>query len=286
MNTQPVILLNIAETIPVLDGLVLYALADGNENSRKVDNFECCMKFQLHATNTNTGERTKQKYALHGRLISRKGVGVDHQFVLEKITEKLKEHLAKSDRIISGDAEPGVFMTRAIWRYIFAAGARVSNFANGIGIFSQPAETNFNIGEDPIEKLHQAAGTFTLAIANEKLVKFYLGEEFPVWGAVSNDPEDKMWTPCKKKLASVNINECLEHFTTFISTENETLHVFPSDKMEDLVAFVQSRINGEAITEQQPQAQEEAPKESKKAGGLLRRLLPLGFTEVLSAKGN
>lgn len=281
MNTQPVILLNIAETIPVLDGLVLYALADGNENSRKIDNHESCMKFQLHATNVNNGERTKQKYALHGRLISRKGVGVDHQFVLEKITEKLKEHLASTGRIISGDAEPGVFMTRAIWRYIFAAGTRVSNFANGIGIFSQPAETNFNIGVDPVTKLLEAEGTFTLAVANEKMVKFYLGEEFPMWGAVGESPDDKMWSPCKKKVTSVNINECLEHFTKYISTENETISVFPNDKMDDLVAFVQTQMNKLNDVETS-----EVVEEAKKPGGLLRRLLPASLSGIASSKSH
>lgn len=238
MHTSPVILLNIEDTVQVLDGLVLYSLAEGNEGSRKVDDYESCMKFQVMATNTLTGDRTRQKYALHGRLTSRKKVGIDHQFVLGKIVEALEAHLKSKNMIISGDAAPSVFMTRAIWRYIFAAGTRVSNFANGIGIFSQPQETNFIIDEDPIEKLQASEGSFTLAVSNGKLVKFYLGEEFPMWAQdTSGDPEDKLWTPCKKRVTPANVDACLEHFVTYISPENSVLEVFAADKVEDLLDF-------------------------------------------------
>lgn len=245
MNTQPVILLNIAETIPVLEGLVLYALADGNEGARKVDDFESCMKFYVVTTNTLTGERVKMKFALHGRLVSRKGVGIDHDFVLQSFITTLKDHLAAKSLIITGDLEPGVQVTRAIWRYVFGAGTRASNFANGVGIFSQPAETNFNIGEDDVSKLKANVGAYTLAIANSKMVKFYLGEEPPVWGTdkyPDGSTDENLWWPCKKKVTPNIIDDCLDHFVKYISPENEVLQVFVADKFDDLEKFVHDQL--------------------------------------------
>jgi hypothetical protein len=274
MTTQPVILLNIAETVPVLKGLALYVLAEGNENSRRMEDYESCMKFYVTTTNVTTGERVKMKFALHGRMVARRGVGVDYAFVMEKIVSTLKEWLTAHSLKITDDAEPGLQMTRAVWRYIFGAGTRASSFANGVGIFSQPEGTNFDVAVDDLAKLQKSAGTFTLAIANQRMVKFYLGEEPPVWGnsaQAGGDKDDEMWWPCKKKVTPNIIDDCIQHFVNLICPENENLQVFAADKFSDLVEYVEEAIrqNGQvAPVSCEPQALVE---EEPKSPGLLQR---------------
>jgi hypothetical protein len=245
MNAQPVILLNIETPIDVLEGLKLYVLADGNDNSQKIDNYESCMKFQVVTTNTTNGDRVKKKFALHGRLTSRKGVSIDHGFVVQRIWDTLRTYLESKKLIISDNAEPGVFMTRAIWRYIFAAGTRVADFANGVGIFSQPANTNFVIGEHSLDMLENSRGSFTLAVSNGKMVKFYLGEDFPLWGMSDEVGEGgeppRTWLPCKKKVTPAIIDACLVHFVEYINQDNDVLEVFTADKVEDMVDFIKAR---------------------------------------------
>lgn len=259
----PVILLNIKEVVQILEGLTLYSLNDGNVGSIKAPDYTSVLKFQVYATNIKTGERLKCKYALQGRLVARKGVSVDHEFVFNRIVETVKQHLAGQGLIISGELPPGVTLSRAVWRYIFTAGTRVADFANGIGIFSQPQETNFVIGVDPLERLQVAKDTFTLAVSNGKIVKFYLGEEFPQWGVVGKDEDDKVWSPCRKKITPAIVDSCIEHFTAHISQDNEILEAFAGDDMEALLDFVQLRLDGPTeVTVVEPAVEEKAePKE-------------------------
>jgi hypothetical protein len=236
---KPVILLNIAETVPVLEGLNLYAIEAGNTDAKKMDDHESCFRFYVTATNTKTGERTKERFALHGRLQSRKGVGIDHKFVVDKIVTTVKEYLAKSDMMITDDLPMGPTMTQAIWRHTFGSGYRVADFANGVGVFAQPIETNFQILDGDIEALDAMDGNFTLAVASDSLVKFYLGEEPPVWGY--KHEERTAWRPHKKKVTPGIISACLEHFVEHADPGHKELQAFPSDRFEDLKSYVLSK---------------------------------------------
>lgn len=237
---QPVILLNIAETVNVLEGLSLYVLANGNDNSRKMENHESCFKFYVYTTNTVNGEKVKMKFALHGRLNTRKGVGIDHKFVVDRIIKTLADYLESKQLIITDNLAMGSTMIHAIWRHTFGAGTRVADFANGVGVFSQPQSVNFNIAKDDISKLDAINGTYTLAVANGEIVKLYLGEEPPVWG-LGHDSEEELWRPNRKRVTPSIVNACLEHFVQHISSVNDDLEVFPDNKFEDLKAFVLAR---------------------------------------------
>lgn len=240
MTDQPAVMqLNIAETVNVLEGLELYALAAGNTNSTRVEDHESCFKFYVTCTNTSNGERTKERFALHGRLQSRKGVGIDHKFVIDQFEKTLKKYLEAKSMIISDELPMGSTVVHAIYRHVFAAGSRVAEFANGVGVFSQPIETNFDIRTDSIEKLEAMEGNFTLAVVGDHMVKFYLGEEPPVWGY--KHEEEDAWRPLKKRPTPSIIAACLDHFTQYVCEENSQMEVYPNDRFVDLVHVVRGR---------------------------------------------
>lgn len=272
---KPVILLNIAETVQVLEGLNLYAIEAGNAGAVKMEDHESCFRFYVTATNTNTGERTKERFALHGRLQSRKGVGIDHKFVVDKIVATVKDYLAKSDMKITDDLPMGPTMTQAIWRHTFGSGYRVADFANGVGVFAQPMETNFEILTGDIDNLEAMDGNFTLAVASDKVVKFYLGEEPPVWGY--KHEEKTAWRPHKKKVTPGIISACLDHFTAHADPDHSELQAFPSDRFEDLKAFVLAKraVREDKVDEVKPVAVQPEVVEAAvpEKPGLLKRLV-------------
>ena len=261
MNVKPTIQLNIEETIQILEGLKLHVRAEGNTGNRQVEDFTQVFKFHVLATNPDTGERTRQRFALEGRIVPRRGVGIDHDFVVRRICEEVGKVLAKNNLIFSGDSAPGPAMMRAIWRYIFNGGMRVSNHANGIGVFAQPQRTNFKIGTDPIEKLDDMRGAFTLAVANASVVKFYLGEEFPQWSGQTGSGGEHDWTPCRKKrLTPIIVHDCMHHFMSFVGSERR-MEVFSGEDFDKLRAFVLSNIEQPDPEKQEEQQVDWVPSE-------------------------
>jgi hypothetical protein len=275
-DQPPVMQLNIAETVNVLEGLDLYVLAPGNSSAIRVEDHESCFKFHVTCTNTSNGERTKEKFALHGRLQSRKGVGIDHKFVVDQFEKTLKQYLADKSMIVSDDLPMGSTVVHAIYRHTFAAGSRVGSYANGVGVFSQPIETNFTISEDPIEKLEAMDGQYTLAVIGDDLIKFYLGEEPPVWGY--KHEEKDVWRPIKKRPTPSIISACLDHFTQFVCEKNKQIEVYANDRHAELVQLVLDRqaarnapVDLDHPVGETPQvlAEVEAPSEKP---GLLKRV--------------
>lgn len=234
-----VVQLNIEKTISVLEDLNLHVIAQGNQNSVRIQNHESCVKFYLWATRTSTGECFKLRFALHGRLQTRKGVAIDHKFVVSKIVDTVKAHLQETGCIIRDDAPMGPAMSRAIWRHVFGAGTRVAEYANGVGVFNQPPATNFNIGSDHLSVLRASEGTYTLAVATDKMVKFYLGEESPEWGVLPKDNENPdLWSPNRKRVTTQIVDACIDHFQTQVSAENAIMEVFTAEQHDELTQFV------------------------------------------------
>ena len=98
-----------------------------------------------------------------------------------------------------------------------------------------------------------------------------------MWNGEAKDADDKMWTPCKKKVTACNVNECLEHFVTHISTDSKIIRVFPNDQMEELVEFVkeQTAASGEHRGESKVVDVIPSPDDASKPG-FLQRIMP-GF---------